>query len=195
MLSPSKGFPSNLMPFHILLYKASCTAWRILLGWLNSVVTPILVTSTPSKYSVEPEKKDKFTQSKIRWVERLFQYGDVPLRKELPDAQHTQSCYFSNVSKSSVIISQTQSFFMSNWLAIIRSVNWRLPCSYLPGSLNVDLSSTCWRLPASEVIFHLHETILELLKKKNMYSTWCYLHTFVEAFYVSNTEFFPTGPD
>ena len=60
--------------------------------------------------SLIPEKGKK---SKIGWIEDLFKYGDALHSLEQLDDQHTQFHNFSDMPKSSVIIFQTLSFFLS----------------------------------------------------------------------------------
>ena len=66
-------------------------------------------------------EKKKVKRNKIRWM-RFFMYSDVPLGQELSNVQEANSCYFSNMSKSSVIIFQTLFFFISSWFAIIWTI-------------------------------------------------------------------------
>ena len=58
----------------------------------------------------------------------MFQFGNALLYQELLDPQFTQPCYFSDMSKSSVIIFQTLSFFMSSWFTIIQSTHNHHTC-------------------------------------------------------------------
>ena len=82
-------------------------------------------------------KKNKITQNKIRCIGRLFQFGNISLCQKLRNAQHIQSCHFT--VKSSVIIFQTLSFFMSSFLAIIRTVKRGSP--YTTWSILLTLTS------------------------------------------------------
>ena len=64
------------------------------------------------------------------------------------------------MSKSLVITFQTQLFFISSWFAIIRTVI-RIVTYQLPYSLDIDLSSACWRPPTTKVIF---QSLIPLFK-------------------------------
>lgn len=65
----------------------------------------ILMDTTPSKQvfddHLEQGEKKNVTQSKIRWIGRLFQYGDVLLSREQSDVQGT-------VSRCIVVVKQPQ---------------------------------------------------------------------------------------
>ena len=63
----------------------------------------------------------------IRWIGILSVYNNVLLDQKVPDTQHTQSCYFSDMPKYLVTIFQTISFCKSSWPAIIWTVNKQSP--------------------------------------------------------------------
>ena len=89
------------MHFSIPLCHTSMHCWKYSSGMpLGSIVTALLMASRLSKQvplmiPMSLGKRKKVTRSKIRWIGRLFQYG-----QELPDAQ-------GNVSRCSVVVKQS----------------------------------------------------------------------------------------
>ena len=64
---------------------------------------------------LELGKKKKVTQSKIRWIGRLFQYGDVLLGQELPDAQGVVIRCIVVVKQPRFILPQLLSSLLAHW--------------------------------------------------------------------------------
>ena len=110
------------MHFSILLCHAhaSMHCWKDSSGMLlSSIVTALLMTSTPSKWvpkmgSLELREKKRVTRSKIRWIRRLFQYGDVLLGQELPDAQGVVSRCIVVVKQPRFVLPQLSSL-LAHW--------------------------------------------------------------------------------
>ena len=99
------------MYFPIFLCHTSMHCWKDS-SWmpLSFVIRALLMTSMPSKMAP------------------LMTPWSLEKRKKYPgDAQYTQSHYFTDIPKSSLIIYQTLYFFMSSWLVIIWTVNRHLP--------------------------------------------------------------------
>ena len=176
------------MHFPIFLCDASMRCWNYSFGMpLGSVVTAFWIASMPSKrvllmISLSLGKRNVIP-SKINWIGKLLQYGNVPLGHELPDAQHTKVPYFSDMPKTSLIIIQTVFFFMSSWLASIQSqptITTHHP-SYL---LDVDLGPSCWRLLAPLVIFHFFQDPLwtSCATQKHVCPTCSYRYPLAEAY-------------
>ena len=74
-----------------------------------------------------------------------------------------------SMPKSSMIIFQTLSSFMSSLLVIIQTVNWQLPYP-----LDIDSSPTCWMPPTSGVIFEplVHDSIISIHLLKHFKCLW-----------------------
>ena len=106
---------------------------------------------------LELREKKNVTQSNIRWIGRLFQYGNVPLCQELLDAQHTQSYYFSDLSKSSEIIFQTVLFHVQLSCDHLNS-QLKIATHHLSYPLDIDLcpnlSSFTLTRPSLDLLCH-----------------------------------------
>ena len=63
---------------------------------------------------IELGEKNKVARSKIRWIGRLFQYGDVLLRQELPDAQGIVSRCIVVVKQPRFVLPQLSSL-LAHW--------------------------------------------------------------------------------
>ena len=116
------------MYFFILLCHASMHCWNAS-SWilLSSVFKGPFMPSMSSKrvclmISLILEKKSHRTRSD--------EWGGCSSRATFHLARNCRILSIpnpaTNISESSVIISQTQ-FFLSSWLVIIRTVNWRSP--------------------------------------------------------------------
>ena len=158
--------PLSLMYFTIPFCYSSMHCWEnYFVMPLRSFVMSLLMSSTPSKWILPNDplelKKKKTTRCKISWIGRLFQYGNVPLSQELPDAQYTQYHYFSDIAKSLVIIFQTLPFF---YVQVI--------CNHSNGQPTIATNFTCSTLISvllvggslsSGVILYLLMTPFELI--------------------------------
>ena len=87
---------------------------------LSSAVTALLVASTPSTETgslgdlLELGENKKVTRSKIGWIGRLFQYGDVLLGQELPDAEGVSRCIVV-VKQPRFVLPQLLSSLLAHW--------------------------------------------------------------------------------
>ena len=134
---------------------------------------------------VKCKQMKKVTQSKIRWIKRLFQYGDVPLSQELQNAQHTQSDYFLDMLKSSVIIFQTALFHVQ------QSVKQSTDDHHIPPALMLTSVLFVEGLPLLESSFTFSHTPLNFLchpkthlyeKMLSPYTYWSLSSTFDGVF-------------
>ena len=107
--------------------------------------------------------QQKVLESKIKKVECLFPYGDISFGQELLNIQPTQSCYFSDMSKSLVIIFQTPFFFMPIWLVIIQSINDYNTHYHILTQLTLTLVLLAEGLPLLELPFITYRSSLNLL--------------------------------
>ena len=133
---------------------------------LSVIIMAYLMASTPSKWWYSwgwgKEKNDTEQDHVNRVVVSIWYFSQ-------PATQHNQSCYFSDMPKSSVIIFQILFLFMFNRLAIIQQVSQMIATYQLPYSLDNDFSPAGWRPPASRVIFHLLAPLFEpVVLLKNM---------------------------
>ena len=96
------------MHFSILLCHTSMHCWKDSSGMpLSSIVTALLMASMPSKRVLL-----MIPLLEIRWTERLFQYGDVLLGQELPDAQGIVSRCTVVVKQPRFVLPQLSSLLM-----------------------------------------------------------------------------------
>ena len=89
MVSPFKVFPFSLMHFSLLCH-ASMRCWK------DSSAMPLSSVATELYNFLMCPCVDSLCLEKRIW--KLFQYSNVPLVKELPDAQHSQFCYYISCS-------------------------------------------------------------------------------------------------
>ena len=108
------------MHFSILLCHTSMHCWKDASGMpVSSIVTALLMASTSSKQVplMIPLSlgKRKVTHSKIRWIGRFFQYNDVLLGQELPDAQGIVSRCIVVVKQPQFVLPQLSLFLSTEW--------------------------------------------------------------------------------
>ena len=184
------------MYFPIPLCHAFIHCWKDSSGMpFCSVVMALLKTSTFSKrvsliIIFQLKEKEKVTPSQTRGIDRLLQYGDVPLCLELPDAQGVVSRCIGVVKLPRFLLPQLSSHFLQRtkhtledlfvdllvgWTCGKKSL-WTMPTSKnvinAPKPLDVIISPTCWRPLASGVIFlHLEPIFEHLVPLKNTCSS------------------------
>ena len=103
------GFPFKVIPLESnALFHASMHCWKDSSGMpLSSIVMALLMASMPSK-----RVPLMIPLLEIRWIERLFQYGDVFLSQELPDAQGVVSRCIVVVKQPRFVLPQLSSLLV-----------------------------------------------------------------------------------
>ena len=107
----------------------------------------------------------------------------------MQDDQYTQSRYFSDMPKSSVIIFQTLSLLMSYRLAIIRTVNWWSPYTTCLACSTLTCPA-CWRTPASKVFNFLRSSLNLIYHSKTRVRDMKLFEGFVAEFFPNRTKNF-----
>ena len=136
--------------------------WKDSFGILLSfVVTAFLMTPTSSKWlllmiPLSLWERKKITRGNIRWISRFFfQYDDVFLVQVLLNAQHTKSCYFSNMPRSLADNLPNSFLFHVQLICIHLNSQATIANHHLSYVVDVDFSPACWRPRAPGVICHL----------------------------------------
>ena len=175
------------MHFLILLCQTSMHGWKDSSEmFLNSVVTALLMTSTPSKwvllmipFSLGKRKNPTEQNQRNREVIRVRRCSSFR--------------YFTNVPKSSVTIFH---ILPPPKLTCNHSnIQPTITTHHLLYLFNVDLNPACWRLPTSEMIVHLFASLFGplLLPKTRMRDVALSLYTCWSISSVE-TNFFQTKP-